>query len=48
MVDRDKVEDVLCEHDGDEYDDEQEYKADYQPINVIRKLMLAPKQEDHS
>ncbi|GKD02008.1 reverse mRNAase [Tanacetum coccineum] len=48
MVDKDEVEDVLCEPDGDEYDDELEYEDEYQPINVIRKLMLAPKQEDHS
>ncbi|GKB98265.1 reverse transcriptase [Tanacetum coccineum] len=48
MVDKDEVEDMLCQPDGDEYDDELEYEAEYQPINVIRKLMLAPKQEDHS
>ncbi|GJZ14964.1 hypothetical protein Tco_0550641, partial [Tanacetum coccineum] len=48
MVDKDEVEDVFCEPDGNEYDDELEYEDEYQPINVIRKLMLAPKQEDHS
>ncbi|GKC67890.1 hypothetical protein Tco_1100488 [Tanacetum coccineum] len=48
MVDKDEVEDVFCEPDGNEYDDELEYEDEYQPINVIRKLMLAPKQEDHN